>query len=183
VSEPVQPTVSETEPAPAPTRPKHTVRTILLSATGAVLGIVIANLVIGGIRGVADNTPIISDTTKSPGALPDIHVSTNKLQAKIESYVKSTKAAVSLPKRLDDVTTWTDVKAEVGDIHYFYTIDASVDPSQLTVDVLKPVVQSQVCAIPSAAAALKDDIDFDYTYAFDGSTTTYEFALTGDDCV
>jgi hypothetical protein len=184
--EPTEPTSQLAPPAapdPAP-RKKHLARTIVISAAGALVGVVAANLIIGGIRGAAsyDGLPIITETTKSPGALPDIQVSTDKLQAKIEAYVKATKAAVVLPKRLDEVTTWTDVKAETGDIHYFYAIDASVDPSNLSVDILKPAVATQVCGIPSAKAVLKDDIDFHYTYAFDGSTTTYEFTMTGDDC-
>jgi hypothetical protein len=170
VSEPIQPADPTSQPAATPEQPparkKHTARTIVLSAIGALVGVVLANLIIGGIRGVAENA----------------HIGPDRQQAKIESYVKATKAAVSLPKRLDAVTTWTDIKAEVGDIHYFYTIDSSVDPSRVSVDVLKPAIQSQVCGIPSAAAVLKDHIDFDYTYAIDGSTTKYEFTLVGDDC-
>jgi hypothetical protein len=181
-TEPASQLAPPAAPDPAPKK-KHLARTIGISAAGALVGVVAADLIIGGIQGAANynSVPIITETT-SPGALPDIHVSTDKVQAKIEAYVKATKAAVVLPKRLDEVTTWTDVTAETGDIHYFYTIDASVDPSNLSVDILKPAVAAQVCGIASAEAVLKDDIEFDYTYAFDGSSTKYEFSMTGDDC-
>ena len=103
-------------------------------------------------------------------------------QQTIDKSVSQIKEQSDLPKQVDQVTTWTDVKAEADAIHYEYTVASSVDPSTVTEDAIRNAVIPTLCSTASTRHILDEDIAMRYTYAFSGSTKTIDTTITKADC-
>ncbi|ARC57058.1 hypothetical protein AS850_08220 [Frondihabitans sp. 762G35] len=103
-------------------------------------------------------------------------------QEAIAKSVSEIKKQSDLPKQLDQVTTWTDVAAETGAIHYTYRVSSDVDPSSLTEAALRKTVLPTLCSTAETRRILDDDIAMRYTYAFDGSDDTVDISFTKAEC-
>ena len=100
----------------------------------------------------------------------------------INKSVSQMKQTTVLPKQVDQVTTWTDVKAEDGAIHYQYTVSSDVDPSSITEQAIRDSIRPTLCSTTATRRILDDDIAMRYSYEFSGSTKTIETTFVKADC-
>ena len=88
----------------------------------------------------------------------------------------------TFPLELDEVTRWDGVTADGAQLDYVYTIDSSVDPASLTAADLKSSVVSNVCQKKESRDLLSKAIVMRYSYVFEGTDRTIDFAVTTADC-
>lgn len=88
----------------------------------------------------------------------------------------------TFPLELDEVTRWDGVTADGAELDYAYTIDSSVDPASLTAADLKSSVVSNVCQKKESRDLLSKAIVMRYSYVFEGTDRTIDFAVTSADC-
>ncbi|QCR44566.1 hypothetical protein C1N91_14590 [Curtobacterium sp. SGAir0471] len=88
----------------------------------------------------------------------------------------------TFPLELDEVTRWDGVTADGAQLEYAYTIDSSVDPASLTAADLKSSVVSNVCQKKDSRDLLSKAIVMRYSYVFEGTDRTIDFAVTSADC-
>ncbi|WIE75331.1 hypothetical protein [Curtobacterium sp. MCSS17_007] len=88
----------------------------------------------------------------------------------------------TFPLELDEVTRWDGVTADGAQLDYAYTIDSSVDPASLTAADLKSSVVSNVCQKKESRDLLSKAIVMRYSYVFEGTDRTIDFAVTTADC-
>lgn len=88
----------------------------------------------------------------------------------------------TFPLELDEVTRWDGVTADGAELDYAYTIDSSVDPASLTAADLKSSVVSNVCQKKESRDLLSKAIVMRYSYVFEGTDRTIDFAVTTADC-
>ncbi|WP_153001759.1 hypothetical protein [Curtobacterium oceanosedimentum] len=88
----------------------------------------------------------------------------------------------TFPLELDEVTRWDGVTADGAQLDYAYTIDSSIDPASLTAADLKSSVVSNVCQKKESRDLLSKAIVMRYSYVFDGTDRTIDFAVTNADC-
>lgn len=141
--------------APAPTpRPKRSKKAALLGALIFVVAFVAVRLIFAL---VFNNT-----------------VDTNKLAAE-------TKTKMGVPVKVDQYTTLTDITSGDKSIRYHYTI-SGLDTANLTNDSLKQSVASSVCANADTRKLINQNINMEYSYVVENSSTTYSFAVSKSDC-
>ncbi|TXK17088.1 hypothetical protein [Homoserinibacter sp. GY 40078] len=102
-------------------------------------------------------------------------------QALIEQNVEEARNSYDLPAQVDEVTILTDIVAEESAIAYHYTL-TGVDPTLVTEDLLRSVVQPALCSTPETEKLLDLDIAVKYTYEVEGTDDVYELEFTKDDC-
>jgi len=146
-------------PPPVPKRSRG--RVVLIVVITVVVAIVVAALVRWGIS-AAFAGPSKQDV-----------INTSVAQIKKDS---------GLPKKVDAVTTWTDVKPESDAIHYEYTVSADVDPSSLSEAAIRKSLLPTLCATSATRRILDEDIAMRYSYTFDGSAKTIDTTFTKADC-
>ena len=88
----------------------------------------------------------------------------------------------TFPLELDEVTRCDGVTADGAELDYAYTIDSSVDPASLTAADLKSSVVSNVCQKKESRDLLSKAIVMRYSYVFEGTDRTIDFAVTTADC-
>ncbi|KTR39271.1 hypothetical protein NS263_10870 [Curtobacterium oceanosedimentum] len=88
----------------------------------------------------------------------------------------------TFPLELPEVTRWDGVTADGAQLDYAYTIDSSIDPASLTAADLKSSVVSNVCQKKESRDLLSKAIVMRYSYVFDGTDRTIDFAVTNADC-
>jgi hypothetical protein len=152
----------ESTPESQPTPPVRSRRKLVLIIVAAVVVFVLAFVLVRWGLSVAFSGP--------------------SKQATIDKSVSQIKEQSDLPKQVDQVTTWTDVKAEPDAIHYEYTVASSVDPSSVTEAAIRNAVLPTLCSTASTRRILDEDIAMRYTYAFSGSTKTIDTTITKADC-
>ena len=102
-------------------------------------------------------------------------------QTIISETVVEAKKKLSLPKKLDEVTTLVDITVEQNAIRYHYILDGA-DTSTLTNDGLKTAIGPNVCANKDTRGILDSDIHVEYAYTVQDSTEKYFFSLGKEDC-
>lgn len=102
-------------------------------------------------------------------------------QQLIEQGVEEARKQFDPPQQIDEVTTITDVKAESGAIHYYYTL-TDVDPAAVTADVLEDIVLPGLCSTPETKKVLDADIAMRYSYLVDETGDSYDLEFTKGDC-
>ncbi len=161
-SQPTAPEVSNLPDAAAPAeQPKKVPLGIRIG--GAVLGLAVAG-------GAAFGTTALLNA-----------VNGGSKQQQIEKGVEEALAAFDPPKQIDEVTIITDVKAEEGAIHYYYTL-TGVDPAAVTAEVLEGIVEPSVCSTSETRKVLDQDIVMRYSYEVEGTSDVYHLEFTKVDC-
>jgi len=103
-------------------------------------------------------------------------------QELIKQTISEVKKITTFPKKLDEVTTWTDILEEPGAIRYEYTLDG-VKPEQLTEAVLKTYLVTTLCKNKDTKLILDKEINMNYSYKFGNATETFFVSITQKDCL
>lgn len=117
------------------------------------------------------------------------------------ALVKELKSEMSLPQKVDDITTWTDVKApSTNEVLYYYRVDLdSVNrnnnnvlnennmPKYLTTlkSQVKKLLVRELCAQEDIVFLLQAGFMMSYHYSFDfqgRKISTYKTTITAQDC-
>ena len=116
--------------------------------------------------------------------IPDSYNSTSSgysTEELITETVKEVKASMTLPSKLDQVTTLVDVTAEPTAIRYHYVL-SGVDTSTLSNSYLKTYLVSSVCENADTKNLLNQDINMEYSYVVDLGER-YFISFTKTDCL
>jgi|GEM_PF-1852386 len=95
--------------------------------------------------------------------------------------VKSVKDKVTLPVKIDQYTTLTDVVAEPNAVGYHYMLNG-VDPSKISNEKLKGMIMSKACEAKELKIFFDNDINLAYYYAVENSNKTFSLIITKADC-
>jgi hypothetical protein len=157
---------------------------IVLCFIGLFLTIV--NASIGAYLGATGQSPLVNKILNKENQNPQTETqsSNNNDTSKIElinQAVQSVKNQMSLPYKVNQITTLVDVTAESGAIRYHYIL-SGVDTSKLTNDLLKSSLESGVCQNEDTKNFLSQDINMEYSYSVKNSTETYFVSFTKTDC-
>jgi len=99
----------------------------------------------------------------------------------VTETVKEVKASMTLPSKLDEVTTLVDVTAEPSAIRYHYVL-SGVDTSKLSNTYLKSYLGSSICENADTKNLLNQNINMEYSYVVD-SGERYFVSFTKTDCL
>jgi len=116
--------------------------------------------------------------------IPDSYNSSSGGYSKAElvaETVKEAKSNMTLPNKLDEVTTLIDITAEPTAIRYHYEL-SDVDASKLSNDYLKNYLSSSICENADTKNLLNQDINMEYSYIVD-SGEKYFVYFTKADCL
>ncbi|HWW41888.1 zinc ribbon domain-containing protein [Pedobacter sp.] len=100
----------------------------------------------------------------------------------IQSAVQQIKTSMTLPNKLDQVTTLTDVTAEPGAIRYHYTLSGA-DTSNFSNDYVRSFLKPKVCGNSDTKSLLNEDINMEYSYVVEGTAQNYFTSFTKTDCI
>lgn len=92
------------------------------------------------------------------------------------------KASLTLPKRLDDVTTLVDITSEQNSIHYHYILN-DIDTTQISNSLLKNNLTPSVCQNADTKNLLDKGIEMDYSYNVENSSESFFVSITKADCL
>lgn len=116
--------------------------------------------------------------------IPDSYNSSSNTYTTAElvtETVKEVKASMTLPSKLDEVTTLVDVTAEPSAIRYHYVL-SGVDTSKLSNTYLKNYLGSSICENADTKNLLNQNINMEYSYVVD-SGERYFVSFTKTDCL
>lgn len=99
----------------------------------------------------------------------------------INQVVSEVKTQLSLPYKLDQVTTMVDVTAQPGAIRYHYVL-SGVDTSKITNELLKNSLSQNICQNKDTKNLLNQDINMEYSYSVESSLQKYFISFTKIDC-
>lgn len=99
----------------------------------------------------------------------------------VTETVKEVKASMTLPSKIDEVTTLVDVTAEPTAIRYHYVL-SGVDTSKLSNAYLKNYLGSSICENADTKNLLNQNINMEYSYVVD-SGEKYFISFTKADCL
>lgn len=99
----------------------------------------------------------------------------------ITETVKEVKASMTLPSKLDEVTTLVDVTTEPTAIRYHYML-SSIDIDKLSNAYLKNYMGSSICENADTKNLLNQNINIEYSYVVD-SGERYFVSFTKADCL
>lgn len=103
-------------------------------------------------------------------------------QELVRETVQQLKRENTLPKDIDEVTTWTDVVEQPNAIRYVYTLQ-DVDESQISNESLKELIAPQLCqSLDVKDNILDQNINMEYSYQVQDSAQSYFFVVTKNDC-
>jgi hypothetical protein len=91
------------------------------------------------------------------------------------------KASLTLPKRLNDVTTLVDITSEQNTIHYHYVLN-DVDVSKISDSLLKNNLTPSVCQNVDTKNLLDKGIDMGYSYNIENASESFFVSITKSDC-
>ncbi len=103
-------------------------------------------------------------------------------QAEIRDAVEKIKNDQQLPLPVDQITTWTSVRAEHDAVHFYYDVDASFDSSDVTSSAIHTSLRSRACSVSAAQEALEDGIELRLTYRFNDTDRRVTTTFDQDDC-
>ena len=137
-------------------------RTIALSILLSILAIFVVLIVIG----IAYNAS--SNSSSSPESI-------------VTSAVEQYKATNSLPQKVDDITTLTDVTADGGTLQYHYDVSGA-DTSNLTEATLYGALQPKLCSNTDTRSLLNSGVVMQYLYTVTETGQQYTINIRSNDC-
>jgi len=99
----------------------------------------------------------------------------------INQAVSEVKSKMTIPSKLDEVTTITDVTAEPGAIRYHYTLSGA-DTSNLSNSYLKDYLGKSICSNSDTKNLLNEDINMEYSYIVSETGQNYFITFNKADC-
>ena len=99
----------------------------------------------------------------------------------INQAVSEVKSKMTIPSKLDEVTTLTDVTAEPGAIRYHYTLTGA-DTSNLSNAYLKNYLGKSICNNSDTKNLLNQDINMEYSYVVSEKAENYFITFNKADC-
>lgn len=97
----------------------------------------------------------------------------------INLSIKRIKSEMTLPKKIDDVTTMINVSAEPNAIRYHYIL-SGVTADKITNSYLKNFLASNVCR--ETRVLLDEGINVEYSYIIKNSKEKYFVSFSKSDC-
>jgi uncharacterized membrane protein YvbJ len=99
----------------------------------------------------------------------------------INQAVSEARSKMTIPSKLDEVTTLTDVTAEPGAIRYHYTLSGA-DTSNLSNSYLKNYLGKSICSNSDTKNLLNEDINMEYSYIVSETGQNYFVIFNKTDC-
>lgn len=99
----------------------------------------------------------------------------------VDKTVSDIKTKLSLPTKVDEYTTLTDVTNDNGAIKYQYTI-SGINTDSLTNESLKKSVSAKACSDTSVTTLLNQNVKLEYAYIVADSQNSYSFSIVKADC-
>lgn len=148
----------------AASEPKKTNKSMLVS----IISVIVFILAIGVGKYLTQETfsPSTSNTSKV-----DL----------INQAVSEVKSQMTIPSKLDEVTTLTNVTAEPGAIRYHYTLTGA-DTSNLSNSYLKNYLSQSICTNSDTKNLLNEDINMEYSYIVSETGQNYFIIFNKADC-
>ncbi len=104
-------------------------------------------------------------------------------QEYIQQIVEYTKKDMTIPSRIDELTTIVDITAEPNSIKYHYVLDNSTTTDSLTESYINSYLKNSVCNDELIRVELIDqNIDIEYSYTVKNSDRKLFFKYTKQDC-
>jgi predicted RNA-binding Zn-ribbon protein involved in translation (DUF1610 family) len=121
------------------------------------------------------------DTASSNSVGNSSNDSTDSKESLIKELVSQLKSEMTLPQKIDEYTTLTNITAHSDAIRYHYTL-SGLDVSDLTNSDLKSAASPGICSEESIKFLLEEDIDLEYSYIDSSSNETFFFTINKKDC-
>ncbi len=145
-----------------------------ISKSKSAISILVSVLVFIGIFAVskflAQDT--VQQITKNNASTPDIVI----------AAVSAAKSQVSLPNKIDEVTTLVDITPENNAIRYHYVVEG-VTSDEIDQSIIATSIQSGVCQSADTYKVLDQGISMQYYYFIEKDSTTFNFDISKSDCV
>lgn len=106
--------------------------------------------------------------------------SSNKID--MVAVAADAKKQLNVPVKTDEYTTLTDITSGEKALQYHYILSSAADWTSVTDAALKDTVKESVCANSSTVALLNKDIEMQYSYQVENSSTTFSFSIIKADC-
>ena len=102
-------------------------------------------------------------------------------QQKVEQIVDGVKRTTTLPKKIDDVTVWTEIKAGQGAVLYDYEL-VNVAAGDFDQAALESHLVQMLCSTADTRAILDSDISMSYRYTVQNDGATFVYIISKSDC-
>jgi len=99
----------------------------------------------------------------------------------INQAVSEVKSQMTIPSKIDEITTLTNVTAESGAIRYHYTLTGA-DTSNLSNSYLKNYLGQSICSNSDTKNLLNQDINMEYSYIISETGQNYFVTFNKADC-
>ena len=99
----------------------------------------------------------------------------------INQAVSEVKSQMTIPSKIDEITTLTNVTAETGAIRYHYTLTGA-DTSNLSNSYLKNYLGQSICSNSDTKNLLNQDINMEYAYIISETGQNYLVTFNKADC-
>lgn len=99
----------------------------------------------------------------------------------INQAVSEVKSQMTIPSKIDEITTLTNVTAEPGAIRYHYTLTGA-DTSNLSNSYLKNYLGQSICSNSDTKNLLNQDINMEYSYIISETGQNYFVTFNKADC-
>lgn len=96
--------------------------------------------------------------------------------------VKQAKTTITLPSKIDEVTTLINITAEQGAIRYHYIL-SGLDTDQLSNTQFRNYLKPSICENKETKYLLDEGVGMQYAYTVENSTQTYFISFTKSDCI
>lgn len=100
---------------------------------------------------------------------------------KISEAIEQIRKDTQFPQRIDEITIWTNISIENGQIVYDYKLDQT-DTTNITSENLKPIVKEWICSITSIKEVLKTNTTINYRYRDYKNNIIASFTINKNDC-
>ncbi|MEI6532206.1 MAG: DUF4190 domain-containing protein [Candidatus Roizmanbacteria bacterium] len=167
---------------------KHGIATagIVLSIIGLVL--TIANASIGAYMGATDQHPVVNKILEMQNqgqkttSKKSMESTGSDLKSNIiNEAIKSAKEQITLPYKIDELTTLVNLTAESGAIRYHYILSGA-NVEKLSDDILKKSLIAGVCQNKQTKNFIDQDINMEYSYTIKNSTQKYFVSVSKSNC-
>lgn len=133
-----------------------------------IISVIVSILAIGVGRYLTQETFSPSTSTTSKSEL-------------INEAVRKVKSSMTIPSKLDEVTTITNVTAQPGAIRYHYTLTGA-DTSNISNTYLINFLAQSICQNSDAKNLLNQDINMEYSYIVSETGQNYFVTFNKADC-
>lgn len=99
----------------------------------------------------------------------------------VNAIIQSSKSDNTLPHKVDDRSTLTDITPEHNAVRYHYTL-SNIESMQVDNEILKEGLVTLVCNTDFAHSLFGRNISLEYSYIVENSSDTFFVTLSQGDC-